>query len=232
VSAGPGWYAWLLVPAALLGGLGFSASTVYSTGLDLASLRAGMNRTTATAVTGVASMALVLIGSIPWHASDSLAAVSLILLAASAPWAAVIGADYLRRRGQYNADDLQVWNRRETGGDYWYSTGWHLPAVAAWAAGTAWGLMTAQTPLYTGPGAGVAGGVDVSLGSFVIAGALYLAMTSAPFRRGRASFHRPGPAEVRETPPLNPGAGTSRGLTAPLTPRRAAGLERGGANPP
>src|SRR5260370_6682737 len=34
VSAGPGWYAVLLLPAALVGGLGFSAATVYSTGLD------------------------------------------------------------------------------------------------------------------------------------------------------------------------------------------------------
>jgi purine-cytosine permease-like protein len=185
VSAGPGWYAVLLLPAALVGGLGFSAATVYSTGLDLDSLSARLNRPAATIITGAASVALVLAGSILWHASDSLTAASLILLAVSAPWAAVLGADYLRRRGQYDADALQVWNRRETGGAYWYARGWNLPAVIAWAAGAAWGLLTVKTTLYAGPLAGIAGGVDVSLTSFAVAGVLYTAFL--PFARPRTA---------------------------------------------
>jgi purine-cytosine permease-like protein len=149
-------------------------------------------------------MALVLIGSIPWHASDSLAAASLILLAVSAPWAGVIGADYLCRRGEYDPQELQAWNRREPGGIYWYTSGWNLPAVFAWAAGTTFGLLTLQTTLYAGPYAGIAGGVDVSLGSFIIAAALYVASAHLLLSRGRRAARTPAPARRS----VKPGPGT------------------------
>lgn len=48
--------------------------------------------------------------------------------------------------------------------------------MAAWASGSAFGLLAVETELSTGPLAHLAGGVDRSLaGSALIAGAVYLA---------------------------------------------------------
>jgi len=188
VTAAPGWYAVVLIPMALFGGLGWSASNVYSSGLDLDAIVSRLTRAHATTIVSVVSVGLVLIGSLVWNASDSLTAISLILVAASAPWAAVIGIGYLRCRGQYLADDLQVFNRRQRGGAYWYRNGWNPAAVVAWAAGCGFGLLTVQTTLYTGPLANVAKGVDVSsVGSFLIAGILYLVLETLQRRGLRTS---------------------------------------------
>jgi purine-cytosine permease-like protein len=187
VAASPGWYAWVLVLMALVGGLGWSASSIYSAGLDLDAILGRRERAQATVVASVASVALVLTGLLAWDASGSLTAITLILLAVSAPWAAVIGVDYLRRRGQYDADDLQVFNRRQRGGDYWYAAGWNLRAVAAWAIGCAFGLLTVQTTLVTGPWARIVGGTGAGFAiAFIVAGALY-AVLEAIAARGAAS---------------------------------------------
>lgn len=190
-TAAPGWYAVILVPFALFGGLVWSASNVYSSGLDLNAIISRLRRPAATAVVSAVSVGLVLAGSLIWNASDSMSAISLILLAASAPWAAVIGVGYLRCKGTYHKDDLQAFNQRRRGGVYWYRGGWNPAAVIAWAAGCTWGLLTVQTTLYTGPLAMMAGGVDVSFaGSFVLAGLLYLALEASAQRTTRAAERR------------------------------------------
>jgi purine-cytosine permease-like protein len=188
VTASPAWYAIVLIPMALLGNLGWSGSNIYSTGLDLEVIVPWVTRAKLTAVMSLLGIGVVLVGSLVWNASGTLSALSLILLAASAPWAAIIGVGYLRCRGQFSKADLQVFNRRETGGAYWYTGGWNLPAVVAWAVGCTFGILTVQTTswIYTGPLGGIAGGVDVSfVGSFVIAGALYLILERAAQRLGR-----------------------------------------------
>ena len=68
----------------------------------------------------------------------------------------IVGIDFLKTGGRYDPDDLQVFNRRETGGRYWYSGGWHRRAVIAWAAGSIVGLLTIQTLLFSGPLSGIA----------------------------------------------------------------------------
>jgi purine-cytosine permease-like protein len=184
-AAAPGWYAVILVPFALIGGLTWSGASAYSASLDLGSIFARLHRPAAAVVMSAAITGLVLAGSLVWDASDSISALSLILLAVSGPWAAVIGVGWLRRRGAYDQDALQAFNRRArlgeatrvVAGPYWYRAGWNPAAVIAWAAGSTWGLLTVQTTLYTGPGAAIAGGVDLSFaGSFIIAAALYAAL--------------------------------------------------------
>ena len=101
VAGAPVWYAVLLVPMAIFGGLAWSGSNLYSSGLDLDALFARLGRLSATTIVSVASVALVLLGSIVWSAAASFSALSLILLAATAPWAAVIAVGYLRCRGHY-----------------------------------------------------------------------------------------------------------------------------------
>jgi purine-cytosine permease-like protein len=159
----PYWYAIVLLPLAVLGGVGLTASSLYSAGLDLDALVVRLTRPRATVIIGVVAVVLVYVGLLAPAVQDSIAAALLVLAELSAPWAAIVGIGFLRTGGRYHADDLQVFNRRESGGRYWYTGGWRLSAAVAWAVGSVVGLLTIQTSLFSGPLAGVANGVDISL---------------------------------------------------------------------
>ncbi len=178
----PYWYAVLLLPFAVFGGVGLVAQSLYSAGLDLEALVVRLTRAQATVIIGVIGVVLVYLG-LEATVQSSIAAALLVLAELSAPWAVIVGIGYLQCRGQYHADDLQVFNRGLTGGRYWYTGGWHWQATVAWLAGSVVGLLTIQTQLFTGPLAGIAGGVDISLvAASVVAAALYL-----PLNAGRTA---------------------------------------------
>jgi purine-cytosine permease-like protein len=181
----PLWYAVVLLPLALLGGVGLTASSLYSAGLDLDALVVRFTRARATVIIGVVAVGLVYLGLLAPTVQGSIAAALLVLAELSAPWAVVFGLGFLQIGGRYHADDLQVFNRRETGGRYWYTGGWHVPAAVAWAVGSVAGLLTIQTPLFNGPLAGIAGGVDVSLVvASVLAAVVYLLLTGTGRKAG------------------------------------------------
>jgi len=182
----PYWYAVPLFPLAVLGGVGLVAQSLYSAGLDLEALAVRLTRAQATMIIGVVGVVLMYLGLLAPTIQGSIAAALLVLAELSAPWAVLVGIGFLQANGHYDADDLQVFNRRQTGGRYWYSGGWNWPAAVAWAAGSVVGLLTIQTPLFSGPLAGVAGGVDISL----VAGSAVAALVFLPFgarRDARAS---------------------------------------------
>jgi cytosine/uracil/thiamine/allantoin permease len=196
VDAAPGWMVWVLLLMAGVGGLGFSSAVVYSTGLDLDAIAARLSRASATWIMGIATIGLVLLGGLVWDAAESLTATALILLALTGPWAAIVTIGHLRCRGRYDLDALQVFNRRQTGGRYWFDQGWNWRAVVAWAIGAFFGLTTVTTTIYTGAMASLAGGVDVSFVlSYLLAGAVYLALEAVPVFGSRTA---PPPAAVHE----------------------------------
>jgi cytosine/uracil/thiamine/allantoin permease len=108
--------------------------------------------------------------------------------------------------------DLQVFNRGEKGGRYWFTAGWNPRAMAAWVPAIFVGLMCAQTTEYTGPWADVASGVDVSIvSSMVLAGVIYAVLLKcwpeAPEVRGETTAARddvvapmPGVADIAPEP--------------------------------
>lgn len=175
----PAWFAVPLLPFAVLGGVGLVAQSLYSAGLDLEALVVRITRARATAIIALVGVVLVYLGLLAPTIQGAIGAALLVLAELSAPWAVIVGIGYLRTRGRYDPDDLQVFNRRGTGGRYWYRGGWSYPAVLAWAAGSLVGLLTIQTQLFSGPLAGVAGGVDVSL----LAGSLVAALVYLPASR-------------------------------------------------
>lgn len=86
----------------------------------------------------------------------------------------VVGA--LRTR-TYDPFDLQAFAHGRRGGRYWFVRGWNPAAVAAWVGGSAFGLLSVQTDLYSGPLAGIFGGIDPSaIGSGVVAAIIYLGL--------------------------------------------------------
>jgi cytosine/uracil/thiamine/allantoin permease len=174
----PSWYAVVLLPLAVLGGVGLTASSLYSAGLDLDALVVRLTRPRATVIIGFVAVALVYLGLLAPTIQESISAALLVLAELSAPWAVIVGIGFVQARGRYDADDLQVFNRGLTGGRYWYTGGWRLPAVLAWAAGATVGLLTIQTPLFAGPLADLANGVDVSLlAASAVAALVYVPLT-------------------------------------------------------
>jgi len=177
VGGAPGWYVLPILVIGLAGGVGQGVLNLYASGLDLEALAPRLKRVHTTLITSVAAVILLYVGTFAFNAVDSITAMTLVLNGLAAPWVVINLVGFLlARRGRYDPGDLQAFNQGRHGGRYWFTGGWNPRAMLAWAAGSAFGLLAAQTELYTGPLANVAGGVDLSLlGSGLIAGAVYIA---------------------------------------------------------
>ncbi|MEV7618080.1 cytosine permease [Streptomyces sp. NPDC089799] len=178
VAASPVWYLVPLLVAAAAGSVGNAGLMLYSMGLDLDAIVPKATRAKATVIAAVVATAFVFIGSFEWNAQAAMTSFVLLLTAVGTPWAVITLIGYVRCRGRYDADALQVFNRRARGGVYWYSAGWNLRATASWAAGAAVGLAAVSTPLYEAPLLSLTGGVDCSfILSGLVGGLVYAALT-------------------------------------------------------
>ncbi|WP_327359118.1 cytosine permease [Streptomyces sp. NBC_01304] len=167
VSAAPGWYLVPLLLAACAGSVGNAGLMLYSMGLDLDAIVPRASRVRATVLVAVVATAFVFAGHFAWDAQSAMTSFVLLLTAIGTPWAVITLTTHVRAGGLYDADALQVFNRRSRGGIYWYRAGWEPRATAAWAVGAAVGLAAVSTPLYEGPLLALTGGVDCS---FVLSG--------------------------------------------------------------
>src|SRR6478752_4765344 len=174
----PLWYAVLLLPFGVFGGVGLVAHSLYSAGLDRKAAFIRLTRARATVIIGVIGVVLVYLGLLAPTVQAAATAAFIAFAELAAPWATIVGIGFLLTRGRYDPDDLQVFNRGRTGGRYWYSGGWSWQAALAWAVGSIVGLLMIQTQLFQGPLANIAAGVDISLiAGSVVAAVLYLALT-------------------------------------------------------
>ena len=96
-----------------------------------------------------------------------------VLACFSIPWIVMVVIGHRRRSGYYDVDALQVFNRGERGGIYWFWHGFNVPAMLVWAVASAAGLMFGSNSWYVGPGADALGGVDLG---FLVAGLLAAVM--------------------------------------------------------
>lgn len=177
VSASPLWYVVAIVVISLLGGMSQGVLCIYASGLDLEGLTPRLTRTQTTVITAAVAIALLYIGVFVFDAVESVTAMTVALNAVLTPWVAIIAIGALRTH-RYDPHDLQAFADGRRGGQYWFSGGWNVGAVAAWATGATFGMLTVNTTLYVGPLAEMAGGVDVStIGSAVLAGVIYLIST-------------------------------------------------------
>ncbi|WP_367045156.1 cytosine permease [Streptomyces sp. Je 1-332] len=187
VSASPGWYLIPLLLAASAGSVGNAGLMLYSMGLDLDAILPRASRARATYTVAVVATGCVFVGHYAWEAQDAMTSFVLLLTAIGTPWAVITLIGFARCGGVYDAEALQVFNRRSQGGIYWYRGGWNLPATVSWSLGAVVGLAAVSLPSYEGPLLSLTGGVDCSfLLSGVVGGVAYVAL-----ERGRA----PQPAE-------------------------------------
>jgi cytosine/uracil/thiamine/allantoin permease len=144
---------------------------------------------------------LIYLGALVLDAQVSITALTVLLVAIGTPWAVVVGIGLIACRGVYLDDDLQVFNRGQRGGAYWFTEGWNPRAAIAWLVGASFGALAVNTTLYKGPLADIADGVDISfLGAGAIAGAVYLVLR-ALFPEHRAAEQSASIVEDR-TPPV------------------------------
>lgn len=158
---------WFFIPLALIsvaGGLSTGTSLLYGTGLDFSSIVARLSRVASTLLIGVFTLAFVMVGKFVFDVVQAVTALSTILVNCTVPWIVIMLIGYFTRRGWYDVDALQVFNRRQTGGRYWYTHGWSVAAVLAWAIGVVAALLFVNLPgQFVGPLGNSVGGVDVSL---------------------------------------------------------------------
>jgi purine-cytosine permease-like protein len=186
VAAAPAWYVVPILVIALAGALGQGVLCIYATGLDLEAIIPRLRRVQTTLATSVAAIALLYLGVFALDAVDSITAMTLILNALVAPWVAILVIGALRhRRTGYDPRDIQAFTEGRRGGRYWFTGGWNIPAVTAWAVGSIAGVVCVNSePLYSGPLAGIAGGVDLSMAaSALVASLLYLVLPRLATRR-------------------------------------------------
>lgn len=181
VTAAPTWYVLPIVVISVLGGLSQGVLCIYASGLDLEGLTPRLRRTQTTVITAAIAIVLLYLGVFVFDAVESVTAMTVALNAVITPWVAILAIGALRNRlrgNNYDPIDLQAFATGRRGGQYWFTGGWNLPAVTAWAAGSVFGVLAVNTTLYVGPLADIADGVDLStIGSGVLAAVIYAAAT-------------------------------------------------------
>ncbi|NEE07958.1 cytosine permease [Streptomyces sp. SID7499] len=174
VDAAPSWYLVPLLLAASAGSVGNAGLMLYSMGLDLDAILPRASRARATYVVAAVATVCVFAGHYYSTAQDAMTSFVLLLTAIGTPWAVITLIGFVRCGGVYDADALQVFNRRARGGVYWYRSGWNVPAALSWAAGATVGALAVSLPSYEGPLLALTGGVDCSfLLSGVVGGVAY-----------------------------------------------------------
>ncbi|MFI1394740.1 cytosine permease [Streptomyces sp. NPDC020681] len=188
VAASPAWYLIPLLLAATAGSIGNAGLMLYSMGLDLDAILPRATRTRATLVVAAVATGFVFLGHFAWDAQSAMTSFVLLLTAIGTPWAVITMIAHKHRGGAYDAEALQVYNRRSRGGIYWFRAGWNPRATASWTVGALVGLSGVSTPLYEGPLLPLTGGLDCSFVlSGLVGGVFYLALTAAAPASQRSS---------------------------------------------
>jgi purine-cytosine permease-like protein len=169
----PGAFVLPLFALAILSGLSTGVTSLYGTGLDFSSVIPGLSRAKATLCIGVVSIALIFIGRFAFNLVDSLTTFVSLIVVLTTPWMIIMMIGYQLRRGHYLSDALQVFNRGEEGGAYWFMGGWNVPGMGAWAASGVLALSMVNIPgHFVGWLGSLAGNYDLSLPTAIILPAL------------------------------------------------------------
>ena len=191
VSAAPLWYVPFLIYLGLASGTAQAVINTYGTGLDTSSFIPRLNRIQATFVACVAATALVYAGYFYTGLIDAVSTFLALLAVFSVPWIVSMIIGFRHRRGFFLPDDLQVFNRGERGGRYWFSHGVNWRALAPWLIGAGTGMLFTNTAWFVGPGTKLVGGTDIG---FAVAGlivAVLYPILLRLFPEPRAVFEEP-----------------------------------------
>jgi purine-cytosine permease-like protein len=227
LAISPTWYFLPVCLLALIGGMSTGTTSLYGTGLDFSSVFPRLSRVQATVLVGVLSIAFIFIGRFGLDLVQSISTFATMIITCTTPWMVVMMLGFFTRRGWYDPDALQVFNRRQRGGRYWFAHGWNWRGMTAWWVSAVIGVLFTNIPgQFVGPLGDLANGIDISLPlSLVVAAVLYLALLRL-FPEPRAVYGPEGArlartVEVPVPPITGPGAETDGPLSDPSTTLRA-----------
>ncbi|MFF0795019.1 purine-cytosine permease family protein [Streptomyces spiralis] len=164
LAVSPTWYFLPVCLLALIGGMATGTTALYGTGLDFSSVFTRFSRVQATMFIGVLSIAFIFVGRFALNLAQSISTFATLIITCTAPWMVIMMLGWLTRRGWYDPDSLQVFNRRQRGGRYWFDHGWNWRGMSAWLGSAILALMFVNLPgQFVGPLGNAAGGVDISL---------------------------------------------------------------------
>jgi purine-cytosine permease-like protein len=169
VDAAPLWFVPGLIYMGLASGTAQAVINTYGTGLDTSAIIPKLNRVQATLLACVLSAALVYLGEFNTGIEAGVSVFLTVLASFSIPWIVMVTIGHFRRRGWYDVDALQVFNRGEKGGMYWFRHGFNVPAMTVWSLSAVAGLLFSANTWFVGPGATALGGIDIG---FLVAGAV------------------------------------------------------------
>jgi purine-cytosine permease-like protein len=152
----------------------------------------------ATILIGVVAIAFIFIGRFVFDVVQSISTFAILIVTCTAPWMIVMMIGYVVRRGWYDSDSLQVFNRRQHGGRYWFSRGANWRALVSWLSAATLGILFVNVPgQFVGPLGDLANGVDLSIPlALGVAALLYPALLFA-FPEPREAY---GPEGARFVP--------------------------------
>jgi purine-cytosine permease-like protein len=160
----PVWFLTPLLALAVLSGMATGSASLYGTGLDFSSVVPRLSRPRATLLIGSVACVLVFAGRFYFSLFGALSTCISLIIVTTTPWMVVMMLGFVVRRGFYIPAALQVFNRGQVGGPYWYSRGWNVPGVSAWLLSAALALTTVNIPdHFVGWLGSLAGGIDISL---------------------------------------------------------------------
>ncbi|WP_436534169.1 purine-cytosine permease family protein [Actinoplanes sp. HUAS TT8] len=197
INVSPAWYALLLIVVAFLGGLSTGITSLYGTGLDFSSVFPRLNRVQASLVIGSLAFVFILVGRLAFDLMASVNAFIGAIVICTTPWMIIMTIGYVVRRAHYRESDLQVFNKGQTGGAYWFHKGVNWRGTAAWIPSAIVGLLFANyPPLIEGPFRNAAGGVDISLLVSIGTAAITYVLLIVIFPEPRYVFGPDGPRGV------------------------------------
>lgn len=198
LAISPAWYFVPVVLIAVVGGMSTGTTSLYGTGLDFSSIFPRLSRVQATVLIGVVSIGLIFLGRFAFDVVASVSTFASLIVTFTAPWMVVMILGLVTRRAWYDPEALQVFNRRQRGGRYWFHHGWNWRGLSAWLVSATLALLFMNiSGQFAGPLGHLAGGVDISLPlSMITAAALYLCLLIL-FPEPSAVFGDAGPWLVR-----------------------------------
>ncbi len=171
VNVVPLWYIPALLYLGLASGTTQAVINTYGTGLDTHAIIPRFNRVQATLLACGLATVLVYVGHFYDKIESGMSIYLQLLVCFSIPWVVIVVYGHVKRRGYYDVDDLQVFNRRLRGGIYWYKGGLNPPTLTLWCIAAVVGMLFSVNDAYTGPLAPMIGGID---GGLVASGLLAL----------------------------------------------------------
>ncbi|MCP9272412.1 purine-cytosine permease family protein [Mycolicibacterium arenosum] len=164
LEVSPTWYFVPVCLIALIGGMSTGTTALYGTGLDFSSVFPRFSRVQATVFIGVIAIAFIFVGRFAFNVVQSISTFAVLIVTCTAPWMVVMMIGWAVRRGWYDSDSLQVFNRRQRGGRYWFNHGWNWRGLGAWLVSAALSICFVNVPdQFVGPLGDLANGIDLSI---------------------------------------------------------------------